>query len=783
MRFKEIFIALIFFILVAALFFNKTILFGYMPFPGDLLIAEYKPWSTYSYLGYVPGSFPNKAQYFDTIRQIYPWETLTIDIIRKGQIPFWNPYNFAGSPLLANFQSAVFYPFSLFYLVFSQITAWTILIILQTILAGFFTYLFARTIGIGRIGSLIGATAFSYSLFMTVFLEYNTIGHAILFLPLSLYLVEKLLEKITVLRAVLFAASIAFTFLAGHLQIAGFSLVFIFVYLLFRARKVHILTPLTLLILFGLGASAVQLFPTFELISLSARSSQNYTFLIEKLLLQPQQLILLFSPDFFGNPATRNYLIPDTYPGNAVYIGLVPLIFTLFAFVSFKKNSFVRFFMIFSVVLLFFLTRSPITELFYRFEIPLFSTGSPTNAIFLLAFSLSILSGFGLDRWLSKTDKFDKRVLSFVWGLFLIIWIILLTLNWQIISKNNLIYSTGVLAVFTVLVISSKFFTKKKFIIALILLVITIFDLFYFFQKFNPFVPKESVFPNASIFTYLQEQAGIDRFWGYGGAAIEANFATAYKLFSPDGYDPLYPKRYGEFIQASKHGKITTDFTNQTRSDAVIVPGFGEMDLASNAYRLKILDLLGVKYILDRVENGSTEKTFPQDRFKLVYEQDGWRIFVNLKVTPRAFLTTNYQTFRTKEEFGELFFSKEFNPREIVLLEEEPELSLNVSKHLSEIKVVSYAPNEVRLITNTDGDQLLFISDTYYPGWKAFVDRQETKIYRANYAFRSIVVPKGEHTTEFRYEPESFSLGMKTTIISVALVIFFSFYLGRKKHA
>src|SRR3989344_2659077 len=112
---KEIFLSIITSVLVAAVFFYKFVLFGQLPFPGDLLIAEYKPWRSYSFLGYNPGSYPNKAQYPDVLRQLYPWKTETIEQIKSGRLPLWNPHNFSGSPLLANFQASALYPLSLLY--------------------------------------------------------------------------------------------------------------------------------------------------------------------------------------------------------------------------------------------------------------------------------------------------------------------------------------------------------------------------------------------------------------------------------------------------------------------------------------------------------------------------------------------------------------------------------------------------------------------------------------------------------------------------------------------
>src|SRR3989344_5027509 len=82
---REFFVVFLILFFVTAIFFYKTFLHGLVSFPGDLLIAEYKPWRTYSYLGYNPGSYPHKAQYFDTLRQIYPWKTFSLKELEAGQ--------------------------------------------------------------------------------------------------------------------------------------------------------------------------------------------------------------------------------------------------------------------------------------------------------------------------------------------------------------------------------------------------------------------------------------------------------------------------------------------------------------------------------------------------------------------------------------------------------------------------------------------------------------------------------------------------------------------------
>lgn len=51
----------------------------------------------------------------DAIRQIYPWKELAVSMIKEGQLPLWNPYAFSGTPLLANIQTAVFYPLNILF--------------------------------------------------------------------------------------------------------------------------------------------------------------------------------------------------------------------------------------------------------------------------------------------------------------------------------------------------------------------------------------------------------------------------------------------------------------------------------------------------------------------------------------------------------------------------------------------------------------------------------------------------------------------------------------------
>lgn len=769
------------------LIFFWPIFKGFVPFPGDLLVSEYNPWKTYSYLGFNPGSYPNKAQYFDVIRQLYPYRVLSWDLLKKGEVPLWNPYNFSGAPLLADFQSEAVYPLNFPLLFFNQKLAWTILVLLQPLLAVLFTYLYSRRIGISSTASLLSSISYGFSYFMIVWLEFNNIGNIILWLPLVLLSIEHLFEKLNFRWSVVLVFSLYSALSAGHPQIFGYFLFFTILYSIFRSinlkNKISLAYVLFLQVL-SLGVSAILLIPGIELLKEAARSPYPHQYFVDKVLLHWWHLAMTFVPDFFGNPATRNYFLPDSYIGKVTSVGLVPIFFIAYIFFR-KRTYFTNFFLITAGVVLLLITANPLSVTLYKFNIPFVSSSAPNLSTFILSFSLSVLAGIGLDLFLKEKVSIRKtlfRLIPIVL-IFAALWIGLIILKNSnfvtsqnvSVSARNLIYSTVIFAAASLVFILRTFLKDFTKLFLILLILLQIFDLFKTFHKFNPFVPYALVFPDAPILSWLSKNSGLDRFWGFGSGRIEANYATQYRIFSPDGLDPLYPRRYGEFIQSASSGKIVTKFTRETRSDAVVTQGNDINEFVENKARLKVLDSLSVKYLLFR-EDGSDTFQFSKDRFKEVYRENGWIILENLKAAPRAYLTSDIKTFKSKEEFEKLFF----NSTNSVLLED----NLKIEKgEGGQASFASYSPGKMNLETKSKNENLLYVSETYFPGWKAYVDGNEVKIHRANYAFMSLVVPSGDHKISLRYEPSSTKKGFLIFAFSIILFALVSismrFYKGK----
>lgn len=784
-------------IVIIAIFFWKVFLKGYVPFPGDLLLTQYAPWRHASYSGYVAGAIPSKNQYFDVIRELYPWKTLVIQELKKGNAPLWNPYNFSGSPLLANFQSQVLYPLTFVYFILPQISAWTIMVISQPILGSIFMYLYATEIGLTSSAALLTALLFNFSSFANVWMEFTTVWHTILWLPLLLYIIERSVKqnRLFLWQQLLFVFALFSSITGGHPQDFINSFLIFLIYTSTRIlsikewsikeKALFMLNPLSLIIIIPFILATPQLLPTIELFRNSARVTHDYAFIVNNLIVQFWQLPLLVVTDFFGNPATKSNIFGD-YILKTLSIGVTGFLFVIISLFSSSKSWHKTFFLWTAVIILLLTVRNPVSELFYRYPIPILSTGTPTRILFVLMLSLSVLAGIGFDETL-KTKHIFSKATALVWLIIGMLWLLVFihpTLGNTVLTpsaistmKRSMIVATVLLGVTSLVIGASSF---KKGLLSIAILICTT-ELFYSFTKFNPFVPTLFVYPQNNVMTFLKSQTGIDRIWGYGTGQIEANFATEEHLFSPDGTDPLNLAWYNKFIQSSRDGHIAATFTRSTRSDAKLHPGYGDSDLPSNEFRLRLMDILGIKYILDRTENPKGYGTFPQQRFKEIWRQDDWIVYENLLAAPRFFTTSDVRGYTSDKDFESQLFSNSFYTDKTVLLEIQDLQSLpHFSQQTAQTKLLSYTPKNIEFLITSDSPQFFYVSDTYDYGWSAQINNTPTRVYKANYAFRGIVVPAGLSRVTFSYSPQSFTTGVKVSIAGIFISIVYFVYLKQK---
>jgi len=190
----------------------------------------------------------------------------------------------------------------------------------------------------------------------------------------------------------------------------------------------------------------------------------------------------------------------------------------------------------------------------------------------------------------------------------------------------------------------------------------------------------------------------------------------------------------------------------------------------------RLLNLAGVKYILTAREE--PEEWWHNTLYK-AYSEEGLNIYENLDVMPRAFLVHQAEVPGSDEAILAQLIGEEFDLSSSILLEDESALARLESmvrgsppaEGRDEVKIVEYDASRVVIETTSRQAGFLFLSDAYYPGWRTRLDGQEETVYRADYLFRAVLVPPGQHIVEFTFDPVAFKIGLAVTLITGAALI------------
>ena len=206
-----------------------------------------------------------------------------------------------------------------------------------------------------------------------------------------------------------------------------------------------------------------------------------------------------------------------------------------------------------------------------------------------------------------------------------------------------------------------------------------------------------------------------------------------------------------------------------------------------------IVDIYSVKYVI------SVTPIEGNSRFELVYarldglegnkedllKQNTIKLYRNKSPLSRAWLVRDFKVMDSKEMLLTLT-QKDFNPEREVLLEENPPHPITLpgegEGRIGGVKFLSESNNRLTLRVEAETESILVLSDTFYPGWKVFVDGRKEKILRANYNFRGVSLSRGVHRVEFVYAPLSFKLGAGLSIIGVISCAIIEWSSRRRKN-
>lgn len=780
------------FLVLALVFFFPVWAQNKVPLPADALVGAHVPWTETVWEEYPAGIPIKNLEITDSFSQFFPWRSLAGDFWKAGKPPLWNPYMFSGTPFLATLHSAALYPLNVLYLFFSDINAWTGLIFLQVFLSATFMYVFLKNMKLGKAASFLGATAFAFSGYMIAWLEFATGGHAGLWLPLLLLFELKLVKTRKFLFFIPIAGVFFFIYTAGDFQVPLFVTITYFLFGFYLAVKKKNL-KLLLFILFGWLAgvflSSPQLLPTFELFFRSVRLDDPYIKEYFFGLMHWEKIVNFIWPDFFGNVVTRNYWGKFGYHEYLAFGGVTTLVFVFFGLFT-KKIKHEVFFWFLLLVSLVFLFPTPLAFLPYRLEIPGLGTSSASRIIFIVNFCLATLCAYGFSKWTRKKDPIASKIVSYLLILTLGVALGLggsiryiqsveaplsqIVINLKV-ALRNMIPSTLILfALASVFLVHSKISRLKikrltnVFMKALpfVFLLISSVELLRFALKNTPFSPRAFVFPQTKIISYLQNQKEPLRIAG----GIPLNLFMPFKVSSAEGYDPIYPQQNSGWFSIVNSGGL-----------GALSGRYGLI----HSFSSPLLDYANVKYVIDYKKNifggiskkGKFASGIEAPRYERVFTEGRIHIFENTKAMPRAWLSTNYRVLSPDNLVEELIIKE--NER-IILLEVEPGVTFGQNKD-AKISDFNYELNQISLYVESTNKTLLFLSESFDPAWKAYVDGKEVEVMRANYIFQAIVVPGGKQRIEFIYDPKSFKIGKRMSFATSAFLLTLVVYDKSKK--
>ncbi|MDD5243499.1 MAG: YfhO family protein [Syntrophorhabdaceae bacterium] len=541
--------------------------------------------------------------------------------------------------------------------------------------------------------------------------------------------------------------------------------------IILRFRAILIVIILFLLI------TAVQLLPFLELKSQSIRSSGLTYFEATTWSFAWKDFIQFFLPDAFGYFKTTERYWSNQSWLKTVYLGIIPFVLSIFFFVSKDRKRWI--FLLLMVISFIFALggNTPIYHLLHKIP-PFNSIRYPVKFLFLFFFIISITSGIGLDRLIEGVKNksvLTKKIVQIVfysgfifavfWGyLYLFdadVYIFLDKNGFKPSAYNDIWFNLHnakrfLLFAFLFCVMLLVYLRiKNKKIVLYTLVFLIIIDLFlasygfYRFMQWNQYIAKRGfedvLSKNVETERYFVTKKTAKDFESFplDRAVMSSAYAPLFGLYTIEGSEVMRIFYHDIFLQILN--------STPSISDAKRFFDMSGVRYAITSYKVNDDDLKLVKSI----DIG--------DKTAYLYEYTGY---------PGRFLLFSKVSFvKDDKTVIERLQSNTFDPgKELILVGDRKDTNEIKDLH-GKVKLLSYKANRFDLEYEAASDAFLYVSDTYYPGWRAYVDGKETKIYRADLAFRAIEVPKGKHTVVFKYVPMSFYIGLVLTIMGILLCI------------
>lgn len=693
-------------------------------------------------------------------------------------------------------------------------------------------YALLLVLKIDPLKAFFGALAFGFSTYLIIILGvgHNAKAHAIAYMPMVIAGVILVFQKKYFLGGLLTMLAVALEINANHFQMTYYLLIFLlllssyFIFLAIRAKEYQSLLysfgTLAIAGIFALGTNATSLLATAEYTNFSTRGKSELTLNVDgtkntgnsalsreyitEYSYGVDESLNLIAPRLFGGSNNEalgtdsnmyNFMVEQgvpheqaseyvsampTYWGNQpivaapAYIGAVVFFLVILAlFIDKRKMKYV--FLSGAVVslMLSWGKNFPLLTNFFIDYIPLYNKFRAVSSIqVILELCFPVLAIMGLQSFFKlEKDKLWKalwQTASVALGIIVVLFLCKSMFHFSGSNDNYFresygpdfvaalkadrmtLYSADLLrsGFFILLVVGALWlFIKNKFshqTTTIIVGLIMILDLVFVDKKYvssDDFVNSREMevpFQETPADTRILQDTTNYRVFEIAGNLSSAR--TSYFHKSIGGYSAVKPRRIQQLF---------------------------DYQIAKN--NIEVLNMLNVKYI---IQTDSTGASVP---------------VANPEVNGNAWFVNDLQLVNSADQ--EMKALTTFNSKKTAIINKEwssllPNSIINKDS-LASIKLVSYKPNSIKYQSNNANEGVAVFSEIYYPkGWIATIDGKETTIFRSNYVLRTLKVPAGKHTIEFKFEPQVVKIGGAIALassIGMVLLILVGLYYERKK--
>jgi len=281
-----------------------------------------------------PGSWIPTHPQGDTARSFVDLRSFGYSEIARGHLPLWNPYTFSGTPFVGSFQSAIFDPLNLHYLVLPLAASVSVELLLRLGLLAGLSFLWLRGQRISPVAALVGAAvvALGATASLRVLAGALSVLGTYAWWPLVLLSVERLLDRGSLGWTLAGVGATTMMILAGHpptvLMAATATALHVALQLPGTRQRVHALARLVPVAVAPLLLSAAQLWPGLHTASEGIRRGGMSLEFATSHSFPPLHLLTAISPEIFGNADlfNRSYFGQVFHWDAGCYLGAAPLL-------------------------------------------------------------------------------------------------------------------------------------------------------------------------------------------------------------------------------------------------------------------------------------------------------------------------------------------------------------------------------------------------------------------------------------------------------------------------